>query len=118
MMRSGWSPQYPLGFTAALYPCMTLLPSGKVFYSGADITTRSFNPANQTWTTMGNRAGNGTRLYGSSVLLALTPATITTPESCRSGGGFNPKATTEMIAWERAVRNEAFGRDSSRGFEK
>ena len=94
---SGWSSQYSAGWTPPLYPRMTLLPSGKVFFSGQDVTTRLFNPANQTWTTVGNRAWNGIRLYGTSVLLPLSPADNYDPKIIAMGGGYVPTSTTELI---------------------
>src|SRR6185369_4742476 len=41
---SGWSTPYSAGWTPPLYPRMHLLPSGKVFFTGSDITTRLFDP--------------------------------------------------------------------------
>ena len=32
---TGWSPEYPAGWTPPLYPRMHLLPDGRVFYSGS-----------------------------------------------------------------------------------
>ncbi len=94
---SGWSVPYSAGWTPPLYPRMTLLPSGKVFFSGQDITTRLFNPANQTWTTVGNRAWNSIRLYGSSVLLPLNPSNNYDAKIMALGGGYAPTSTTELI---------------------
>jgi Domain of unknown function (DUF1929)/IPT/TIG domain len=94
---SGWSPQYNAGFTPALYPRMTLLPSGKLFNSGYDILTRLFDPSSHTWTSVGNRAFNYLRLYGSTVLLPLTPANNYDPKILTLGGGFNGTDTTEII---------------------
>jgi len=39
---SGWSQQYPASWTPDLYPRLHLLPNGKVFYSGAQTTSRLF----------------------------------------------------------------------------
>ena len=95
---SGWTPQYAAGFTPSLYPRMTLLPSGKVFDSGMEVTSRLFNPANQTWTTVGNHAWSGIRYYASTVLLPLTPANNYDPKIMSIGGGYTiPTATTEII---------------------
>ncbi len=95
---TGWSPQYGAGFTPPLYPRLHLLPSGKVFFSGSDITTLLFNPADQTWTTVGDRVWNGQRVYGSSVMLPLTPANNYDPQIITMGGNmYSPTATTEII---------------------
>ncbi len=95
---TGWSPQYSAGFTPPLYPRLHLLPSGKVFYSGSDITTRLFTPSTHTWTTVGNRAWNGQRVYGASVLLPLTPANGYDPKIITMGGNmYSPTSTTEII---------------------
>ncbi len=69
-----------------------------MFYTGSDITTRLFNPATQTWSTVGNRVWNGERSYGSSVMLPLTPANNYDPKIITLGGDiYSPTATTELI---------------------
>ncbi len=110
---SGWSPQYSAGWTPPLYPRMTLLPSGKVFFSGQDVTTRLFNPANQTWTTVGNRAWNSIRLYGTSVLLPLSPANNYDPKIIAMGGGYVPTSNTEIIDMGASSPAWAFGPNMS-----
>ncbi|MGH9502233.1 MAG: galactose oxidase-like domain-containing protein, partial [Terriglobales bacterium] len=95
---SGWSSAYNAGWTPPLYPRMHLLPNGKVFFTGSDITTRLFDPANHSWTTLGNRVWNGQRVYGASVLLPLTPANNYDPKIITMGGGqYGPTATSETI---------------------
>ena len=96
---SGWSPQYIADWTPPLYPRLHLLPNGTIFYSGETPTTRSFNPSNQSWTTVANTVYGITRTYGSSVLLALTPANNYDPKVIIMGGGnANPAtATSEII---------------------
>jgi hypothetical protein len=95
---SGWSTPYSAGWTPPLYPRMHLLPNGKVFVAGSDITTRLFDPSSHTWTTVGNRVWNGQRSYGASVLLPLTPANNYDPKIITMGGDvYSPTATTEFI---------------------
>jgi len=48
---SGWSQQYPASWTPDLYPRLHLLPNGKVFYSGAQTTSKMFDPSTTTWNT-------------------------------------------------------------------
>src|SRR6185437_11692324 len=40
---SGWSPEYFASWTPDLYPRLHLLPSGQVFYSGSQTTSKLFN---------------------------------------------------------------------------
>ncbi len=94
---SGWSPQYIASWTPPLYPRMSVLPNGKVFYSGETPTTRLFDPSNQNWTTVANTYYGITRTYGSSVLLPLTPANNYDPRVFIMGGGNPGTATTELI---------------------
>ena len=46
---SGWSPAVNAPWTPPLYPRMTLLPNGKVFYSGPGASSALFDPVSQTW---------------------------------------------------------------------
>ena len=92
---------------------MTLLPSGKVFFSGQDVTTRLFNPANQTWTTVGNRAWNSIRLYGTTVLLPLNPSNNYNPKIIAMGGGYTPTSNTELIDMGAATPTWTFGPNMS-----
>src|SRR6201993_542150 len=48
---SGWSTQYIANWTPDLYPRLHLLPNGKVFYSGAQTTSKLFDPATTSWIT-------------------------------------------------------------------
>ena len=87
---AGWSPQYLAPWTPPLYPCMHLLPNGTVFYSGSTPNSSTFNPSTQTWTTnVATTNYGGTRTYGSSVLLPLTPANNYQPRVMILGGA-NP----------------------------
>ncbi|PYV65919.1 MAG: hypothetical protein DMG97_30935, partial [Acidobacteria bacterium] len=49
-VNSGWSAQFSASWTPPLFPRMHVLPSGKVFYSGATTTSRIFDPSAHTWT--------------------------------------------------------------------
>ena len=44
---SGWSPEFPAGWTPPLYPRMHLSTDGRVFYAGSGRGSRFFNPANE-----------------------------------------------------------------------
>jgi titin len=94
---SGWSAQFSGGFTPPLYPRMHLLPNGKVFFSGSTVPSWTFDPISHGWT--GGPATNygGTRTYGSSVILPLTPANGYTPKIFIMGGGSPATSTTELI---------------------
>ena len=94
---SGWSTQYIAPFTPPLYPRMHLLPNGKVFYSGSGTTSMLFDPVAHTWTTIATTIYSGTRTYGTSVLLPLTPANSYDPRVMIMGGGSPATATTEII---------------------
>ena len=95
---SGWSQQYLAPFNPPLYPRMHLLPNGTVFNSGPQPGSAVFNPATQTWTTgVAFTNYSGTRTYGTSVLLPLTPANNYDPRVIIMGGGNPATATTEII---------------------
>lgn len=95
---SGWSTQFPASWTPDLYPRLHLLPSGKVFYSGAQTTSKLFDPSTTTWNTnFATTIYSGTRTYGTSVLLPLTPANNYDPKVIIMGGGSPATATTETI---------------------
>jgi hypothetical protein len=94
---SGWSPEYTANWTPPLYPRMHLLPNGKVFYSGSSTTSRLFDPNAHTWTTVATTIYSGTRTYGTSVLLPLTPADNYDPQVIIMGGGSPATKTTEII---------------------
>jgi hypothetical protein len=95
---SGWSAAFSAPWTPPLYPRLHLLPNGNVFYSGSTTGSSLFNPATRTWTTnIAFTNYNGTRTYGSSVLLPLTPANNYTPKVMIMGGGNPSTASTELI---------------------
>ncbi len=94
----GWSAPSSLSWTPPLYPRMHLLPSGKVFYSGASTQSRTFDPSNNTWSNViATTIYGGSRTYGSSVLLPLTPANGYKPRVMIFGGGNPATKTTEII---------------------
>ncbi|HZJ54372.1 MAG TPA: fibronectin type III domain-containing protein [Myxococcaceae bacterium] len=96
----GWLNPVAAPFTPPLYPRMTLLPNGRVFYSGqgsggTNPTAWIFDPVPRTWTASTPITRN--RSYGTSVLLSLLPPAYT-PKVMNLGGGPNPATnTTELI---------------------
>jgi hypothetical protein len=97
-VSTGWSAQIGSPFTPPLYPRMHLLPDGKVFYSGATTQSRLFDPATKTWSgVIASTNYSGTRTYGTSVLLPLTPVNNYKPVVMIMGGGNPSTATTELI---------------------
>src|SRR5215472_7410934 len=97
-LGSGWSTQSIASWTPDLYPRLHLLPNGKVFYSGAQTTSKLFDPSTTIWTTnVATTNYSGTRTYGTSVLLPLTPANNYDPKVIIMGGGNPATNTTEII---------------------
>ena len=95
---SGWSQEYPAGWTPPLYPRMHLMPNGNVFYSGSGTGSRIFNTTTNTWSAVVATTNYpNTRTYGTSVLLPLTPANGYRPRVIIFGGGNPATATTEII---------------------
>jgi hypothetical protein len=95
---SGWSAEFPAGWTPPLYPRMHLSTDGRVFYAGSGRGSRFFNPATNTWTgVVANTIFTGSRGYGTSVLLPLTPANGYRPRVMILGGASPATATTEII---------------------
>jgi hypothetical protein len=95
---SGWSAAFAAPWTPPLYPRMHVLPNGNVFYSGATTGSSIFNPSTHAWTTnVAFTNYSGTRTYGSSVLLPLTPANNYAPKVIIMGGGNPSTNTTELI---------------------
>ena len=95
---SGWSQPFTAPFTPDLYPRLHLLPNGKVFYSGAPPVSNLFDPSNNTWTqNVATTNYGGSREYGSSVLLGLTPANNYDPVVLILGGDSPATSTTETI---------------------
>ena len=91
------------GFRFPLYPRMHLLPTGHIFYSAPSSATLDFNPTSQVWTLVawtiypGQNDPNGERIYGSSVLLPLTPQNNYSPKVMIMGGDNPATNTTELI---------------------
>ena len=95
---SGWSQPYTAPFTPDLYPRLHLLPNGKVFYSSPSAVSQLFDPSTKNWTlNVATTNYGGTRSYGSSVLLGLTPANNYDPVILIMGGNSPATATTETI---------------------
>ena len=107
---SGWSPTYGSPFTPPLYPRMHLIPNGKVFYSGSTTSSRYFDPVAHTWSSVvANTNYSGTRTYGTSVLLPLTPANNYKPVVMIMGGGNPSTNTTELIDLSAATPKWVLG---------
>ena len=95
---SGWSQPFTAPFTPDLYPRLHVLPNGKVFYSGAPPVSELFDPSSTTWTlNVATTNYGGTREYGSSVLLGLTPTNNYDPVVLILGGDSPATKTTETI---------------------
>jgi hypothetical protein len=97
-VSTGWNTPIGSPFTPPLYPRMNLLPSGKIFYSGSTAESRLFDPAANAWSgVIATTNYGGTRTYGTTVLLPLTPANNYKPIVMIMGGGNPSTATTELI---------------------
>jgi len=95
---TGWSQEYPAPWTPDLYPRLHLLPNGQVFYSGAQTTSKLFDPSTTTWNTnVATTIYSGSRNYGTSVLLPLTLASNYDPNVIIMGGHSPATNTTEII---------------------
>jgi len=95
---SGWSTESAAGWTPPLYPRMHLLRDGRVLYSGSGTGSRIFNPTTKAWTAVVATTNySGTRTYGSSVLLPLTPADGYQSRVMIFGGGNPATSTTEIL---------------------
>jgi PKD repeat protein len=94
---SGWSAESAAGWTPPLYPRMHLLKDGRVLYSGSGTGSRIFNPTTKIWSAVVATTNySGTRTYGTSVLLPLSPADGYQSRVMIFGGG-NPATTTTEI---------------------
>ena len=95
---SKWSSPVNAPWTPPLYPRMTLLPNGQVFYSGPGAGSALFDPSTQNWNqNVAITNYGGTRTYGSTVLLPLTPANGYKPTVMIMGGASPATASTELI---------------------
>lgn len=107
---SGWSQEYPAGWTPPLYPRMHLITDGRVFYSGSGRGSRFFNPSTKTWSAVVATTNySGTRTYGTSVLLPLSGANGYKSRVLILGGGSPATATTEIIDLSAATPVWTFG---------
>jgi hypothetical protein len=109
---SGWSSPIAAGWTPPLYPRLHLLPSGNVFYSGPSPMSYLFNVSSKTWTPMAS-SNYGSRTYGSSVMLPLTPANGYDPKIMLLGGDNPSTATTELIDLGASSPTWSYGPDMS-----
>jgi hypothetical protein len=106
----GWSVPYGSAFTPPLYPRMHLLPNGTVFYSGSTTSSRYFDSSTHTWSgVVATTNYSGTRTYGTSVLLPLTPANDYKPVVMIMGGGNPATPTTESIDLSAASPQWQYG---------
>lgn len=95
---TGWSSPVNASWTPPLYPRMTVLPNGKVFYSGPGANSALFDPSSQTWSAnVATTKYGGSRGYGTTVLLPLTPANNYAPSVMIMGGASPATRTTEVI---------------------
>ena len=94
---TGWGAASTASWTPPLYPRMHLLPNGKVFYSGSGTQSRLFDPSTKVWSNVATTNYSGTRTYGTSVLLSLTPANNYDPRVFIMGGGNPSTQSTEVI---------------------
>jgi hypothetical protein len=77
---------------------MHLLPNGTVFNSGSQTKSNIFNPSTQKWTLdVATTNFSGTRTYGTSILLPLSPVDLYKPRVIIMGGANPATATTEII---------------------
>ena len=107
---SGWSQEFPAGWTPPLYPRMHLSTDGRVFYAGSTRSSRFFNPSTGTWSAIVATTNySSTRTYGTSVLLPLTPANGYRPRVMILGGGNPATATTELIDLSATTPQWQFG---------
>jgi len=111
---SGWSQEYAAPWTPPLYPRMHLLPDGTVFYSGWTTDSKIFDPSTKAWSILAYTNYSGDRIYGSSVLLPLTPANSYKPAVMIFGGGNPATVTTEIIDLSAPTPTWRYGPPMSR----
>lgn len=111
---TGWSQEYPAGWTPPLYPRMHLVPDGRVIYTGSGPGTRFFNPTTRTWTGVvaTTKFGN-TRNYGTSVLLPLKASEGHKGRVMIFGGASPATATTEIMDTSAPTPQWNFGPNMS-----
>jgi fibronectin type 3 domain-containing protein len=115
----GWGTPRTAPFTPPLYPRMSLLPNGTVFFTGQGGSTQTaqswiFNPlvSRPTWTA--SAATTMDRHYGSEVILPLLPPDYR-PRVMSFGGGDPATASTEIIDLSAATPQWAAGPNMSSG---
>lgn len=79
------------------YPREHLLPNGKVFVSGWNRDSQMYDPVAHTFTLVTSTRLSRERVYGTSVLLPLTPANGFKPKVMILGGGNPSTDSTELI---------------------
>lgn len=99
-----WSQQFTANWTPPLYPREHLLPDGRVFYSMSDVTltSRFFDVSTETWSSCCHTVSSSVRVYGTSVLLPLSPTNSYKARVIIMGGGqfdttTHSQKTTETI---------------------
>ena len=106
----GWSPEYPAGWTPPLYPRMHLLAGRQSVLFGFGTGSRIFDPSTHAWTgVVASTNYTGTRTYGTSVLLPLTPADGYAARVMILGGGNPATATTEIMDMSAATPQWQYG---------
>ena len=111
---SAWTSPVNAPWTPPLYPRMTLLPNGKVFYSGPGANSALFDPATMNWTLNVAKTKYGSsRGYGTTVLLPLTPANSYAPRVMIMGGANPSTDTTEIIDLSQPTPAWTFGPNMS-----
>ncbi len=91
---STWSPAGTAFDTVQLYPREHLLPDGKVFECGFNPDAQIYDPATKEFTPSAVTNFPSYRIYGTSVLLPLTPANGFKPKVMILGGAApNPSGT-------------------------
>jgi len=98
IVPGGWSAERLAPFSPPLYPWLHLLPDGRVFQSGAQVSSHIFDPGPQTWTTsVARMLYPNERTYGSSVLLPLRPGEGYRGRIMIMGGDNPATASAEII---------------------
>lgn len=94
---AAWSPAGTAFNSLQLYPREHLLPNGKVFECGFNPDAQMYDPATKTFTPSAITNFGRDRIYGTSVLLPLTPANGFKPKVMILGGANPATNTTELI---------------------
>jgi hypothetical protein len=89
-------PNQGVGPFLALYPRMSLMPSGLVFVSGSEQTTYLWNPSNGVWTFV-NNTSQTYRDYGASILLPLQNTSAERGKVLIVGGSISGTTTATKV---------------------